>query len=295
VGLSASPATAALVEFSQPGQAARANLVATVATAAGVVGATLLGGALIQYAPWPLRLNFLVLLAVLAAILACAWFLPRPAARAAQARWRPGAVAVPRGLLRVFATAATAVTAAYAHGAVMLSLGAQIGRDLIGSTNALVTGAVIAVFAAAVAAAALVARRLAGHAAVISGGVFSALGMALLVMSATHHALVLFLLSAVTAGAGYSLQFLGGLTLINAHAPARHRAGTISAVYLIGYLLMGAIALGLGVAATAWGLARAVEIGAPILGVLALAGTALALPGRRRAARQGVRPVTAES
>ena len=119
--------------------------------------------------------------------------------------------------------------------------------------------------------------------AVISGGVLSALGMALLVTAATRHGLALFLVSAVTAGAGYSLQFLGGLTLINAHAPEHHRAGTLSAVYLVGYLLMGAIALGLGVAATAWGLARAVEIGAPILGVLALAGAALALPSRRRA------------
>jgi MFS family permease len=295
VGLSSSPATAALVEFSPAGQTARANLVATVATAVGVVGATLLGGALIQYAPWPLHLNFLVLLAVLLAIFAFAWFLPRHAPRDTQARWRPGAVVVPRGLLRVFATAATAVTAAYAHGAVVLSLGAQIGRDLIGSTNALVTGAVIAVFATAVAAAALVARRLSGASAVISGGVFSALGMALLVMSATRHALALFLVSAVTAGVGYSLQFLGGLTLINAHAPAHHRAGTISAVYLIGYLLMGTIALGLGVAATAWGLARAVEIGAPILGVLALAGAALALPARRGPSGRGVRPMTAET
>jgi MFS family permease len=283
VGLSSSPATAALVEFGAPGQAARASTVATVATAAGVMGATLLGGALIQYAPWPLHLNFLVLLAVLVVIFGFAWFLPRPTPGDAQARWRPGAVVVPRSILRVFATAATAVTAAYAHGAVMLSLGAQIGRDLIGSSNVLVTGAVIALFATAVAAAALVAKRLPGNTAVISGGVLSALGMALLVTAATRHGLALFLVSAVTAGAGYSLQFLGGLTLINAHAPEHHRAGTLSAVYLVGYLLMGAIALGLGVAATAWGLARAVEIGAPILGVLALAGAALALPSRRRA------------
>jgi MFS family permease len=295
VGLSAGPATAALVEFSLPGQAARANAVATIATAVGVVAATLLGGALIQYAPWPLHLNFLVLLAVLAAIFAAAWFLPRPAPQARTGRWRPGAIAVPRGLRRVFATAATAVTAAYAHGAVVLSLGAQIGRDLIGSANALVTGGVIALFATAVGAAALGARRLPGSTAVVSGGLLSALGMGLLVLSATRHDLALFLASAIAAGLGYSLQFLGGLTLINAHAPAHHRAGAISAVYLLGYLLMGAIALGLGVAATAWGLARAVEIGAPILAGLALAATALALPPRRGRGRRGTRPVAAET
>ena len=63
VGLSAGPSTAALVEFSRPGEAGRANVVATAATAFGVGMATLLGGALIQYAPWPLHLNFLVLAA----------------------------------------------------------------------------------------------------------------------------------------------------------------------------------------------------------------------------------------
>jgi predicted MFS family arabinose efflux permease len=295
VGLSSSPATAALVEFSPAGQSARANTVATIATAVGVVAATLLGGALIQYAPWPLHLNFLVLLAVLATIFAFAWFLPRPAAADGQARWRPGAVAVPRGIRRVFATAATAVTAAYAQGAVTLSLGAQIGRDLIGSSNALVTGTVIALFATTVAGAAFAARRLPGPAAIASGGVASAAGMGLLMLSASHHDLGLFLASAVAAGAGYSLQFLGGLTLINAHAPAHHRAGTLSAVYLVGYLLMGAIALALGIAATARGLAAAVDLGSLLIAAMALAGAALALRGHGARPAQGARPIGAET
>jgi len=295
VGLSAGPAAAALVEFSRPGEAARANVVATVATALGVVAATLLGGALIQYAPWPLHLNFLVLLVVLAGLFAAAWFLPRPAPGAPTTRWRPGTITVPRGLWRVFATAATAITAAYAQGAIVLSLGAQIGRDLIGSANALVTGGVIAVFATAVCAAALAGKRLPGPNAIVSGGLLSALGMGLLVLSALRHDLALFFVAAVAAGTGYSLQFLGGLTLVNAHAPAENRAGAISAAYLVGYLLMGAIAVSLGMAATAWGLARALEIGAPILAVLALAGAALALPPRRRSREPGPRTLGTEA
>jgi MFS family permease len=281
VGLSTSPATAALVEFGVPGQPARANVVATAATAFGLGMATLLGGALIQYAPWPLHLNFIALFGVLAGVLAFAWRLPRPTAleAAAAPRWRPGALVVPRAIARVFATAATAVTAGYAVGALMLSLGSQIARDLIGSNNALVNGAVLALFALVTGTTALFAKRLSGRLAIQLGGLTTAAALALLLLAASLHALLPFLLASALSGAGYSLLFLGGLTLINAHAPAHHRAGTLSAIYLIGYLLMGAIALSLGVVATHWGLRLAIEIGASGIALLALAAAALALAG----------------
>ncbi len=287
VGLSASPGTAALVEFSAPGQQARANVIATAATAFGLGMATLLGGALIQYAPWPLRLNFIVLFGVLAAVFGFAWFLPRPTAseRATAPRWQPGTLAVPRSIARVFATSATAVTAGYVLGALMLSLGSQIARDLIGSSNTLVQGAVLALFAVVTGATALLAKRLPGALSVRLGGVTTTVALALLLLAASTHGLPAFLVASALSGAGYSLLFLGGLTLINAHAPVHHRAGTISAIYLIGYLLMGATALTLGAIATRWGLRAAIDIGAPGIAALALAATALALPaGVRRVA-----------
>ena len=289
VGLSASPATAALVEFSAPGQQARANVVATAATAFGLGMATLAGGALIQYAPWPLHLNFIALFAVLAGVLAAAWFLPRPGAaeRVAAPRWRPGTLTVPRSIARVFATAATAVTAGYVLGALMLSLGSQVARDLIGSGNALVQGAVLALFALVTGVTAVFAKRLPGALAVQLGGATTAAALALLLVAAFRHALLPFLLASGLAGAGYSLLFLGGLTLVNAHAPPAHRAGTLSTIYLIGYLAMGATALALGAVATRWGLRVAIEIGAPGIAALALAAAALAWP---RAARRAGRP-----
>ena len=280
VGLSASPGTAALVEFSAPGQQARANVVATAATAFGMGMALLAGGALIQYAPWPLRLNFIVLFGVLAAVFAFAWFLPRPTAaeRANAAAWRPGSLAVPRAIARVFATATAAVTAGYVLGALMLSLGGQIARDLIGSGNALVNGAVLALFAAATGATAVFARRLPGARAVQWGGLVAAAALALLLLAAAERALLPFLLASTLSGAGYSLLFLGGLTLVNAHAPPAHRAGTLSTIYLVGYLAMGATALSLGVVATHLGLRLALEIGASGIAAVALAAAASALP-----------------
>ena len=299
VGLSTSPATAALVEFSAPGQQARANVVATAATAFGLGMATLSGGALIQYAPWPLRLNFIVLFVVLAAVLAAAWFLPRPDAgdRAAAPRWRPGTLSVPRSIARVFATAATAVTAGYVLGALMLSLGSQIARDLIGSSNALVHGAVLALFAVATGVTAVFAKRLPGGRAVGLGGLTTATALALLLVAASRHALTPFLVASGLSGVGYSLLFLGGLTLINAHASPQHRAGALSAIYLIGYLLMGTTALTLGAIATRWGLGLAIEIGASGIAALALAAAALALPtaARREAGPAPRRQVGSET
>src|SRR5260370_19371959 len=77
VGLTAGPSTAAMVEFSGQGAAKRAATITTAAQAVGFAAALLLGGALIQYAPLPTRLNFWVLSAVLAALFPPPCFLPR--------------------------------------------------------------------------------------------------------------------------------------------------------------------------------------------------------------------------
>ena len=76
VGLTAGPSTAAVVEFTSKGRS-RAALITTVAQAAGFAAALLLGGVLIQYAPWPTRLSFWVLAALLVALITATWFLPR--------------------------------------------------------------------------------------------------------------------------------------------------------------------------------------------------------------------------
>ncbi len=289
VGLSAGPSTAALVEFGGAGQQERANVVATAATAFGLGMATLAGGALIQYAPWPLHLNFVVLSAVLAVLLVACWFLPRPATRPTLAGWRPGTVAVPRALVPVFVTSATAVTAGYVQGALLLSLGTQIARDLIGSHNALVNGASLTVFALVTAGTALVARRLPGAFAIALGGAVAIVGLGSLMLAAQERSLPIYFGASALAGAGYSLLFLGGLTLINAHAPPHHRGGTLSAIYLVGYLLMGAIALSLGVVATHRGLMAALGIGVAGIGAISGLAALLALAGVVRVAGRPAR------
>ncbi len=235
-----------------------------------------LAGGLIEYAPYPTHLNFWVLFVVLAALFCAAWFLPRHAPRQASTRWRPGAIRVPRQMAKIFIASAIAMTAAYAHGVTMLALGAQIARDLVGSDNALANGAAIASFAIVTGVVAVLAKAIPSKTNIILGGVASAVGMALLMLSAKQHSLPIFLAAGVAAGVGYSLLFSGGLGLINANAPASHRAGTLSAIYLVAFLTMGVFALALGAAATAWGLDAAIDLGSPAIALLGIAASVLA-------------------
>jgi predicted MFS family arabinose efflux permease len=290
VGLSLSPASAAMVEFSAAGKKAQASSLTTASTAVGLILATLVGGSLIEYAPLPTHLNFWVLSAVVAGVLLTAWFLPRHTAVEANGRWRPRPLSIPRGLRSTFAKSALAVTGAYGLGAIVLSLGADIGQELIGSDNSLVNGAVIAINAAAIAITAIAARKLRGTTDIAIGGATATIGMAIMVLSSVQHSLPLFIVSAVVTGVGYSLLFLGGLSVINADAPAHHRAGTLSGVYLFAYLFQGLIALSLGAVATASGLGFALDIGALIVAVLGIGSIVLAMVLPRGAT--GIAPQT---
>ncbi len=277
VGLSLSPASAAMVDFSRPGQVARASSVTTAATATGLALATLVGGALVQYAPYPLHLDYWVLAVIVAGVLVLAWFLPRHLANEDAKPWRPRGLTVPRGLRGTFATAVLAVSAAYALGSVVLAMGAQIARQLVGSTNVLVTGALLSVSAVVIGVVAVVSRRVPARWLIASGTVASIAGLGLLTLAATAHSLPLFFAGMVLGGAGYSFNFLGGLTLVNTHAPATHRAGMLSSVFVVAYLVQGATALLLGAAATSSGLAFALDVGTPAIALVCVGALVLAL------------------
>jgi predicted MFS family arabinose efflux permease len=295
VGLALSPAGAALLEYG--GNQSRASSANTVAVAIGLSLATVVGGGLLQYAPWPRALTFWVLLAAATAVAVLALFLPRRQPEDTPTeRWRPRPIQVPRELRGMVATAALAITSTFALGAVLISLGAQLVKDVLHTDNALVAGLVLAIGAAGSGGISIAARRMPVRRAVAVGALFSALATGLLVLSATLSSLPLFVVASVAFGVSSGLLFLGGLGLVNRHAPARHRAGTLSVVYLVAYVGQGITAVGLGLLTTALGLRAALDIVGPVLIAVALATTATALlVGRSGAegseAGVGVQPV----
>ena len=115
------------------------------------------------------------------------------------------------------------------------------------------------------------------------GGTASTIGLVLLILSARYPALPLFLASSVVSGMGYSLLFMGGLNLMSANVSAPHRGATLSALYLVAYLVMGLTALSVGAAATAgFAAGGATGLGGAAAAALALA-SAFAFSSARRA------------
>ena len=277
VGLSAGPSAAALVEFSKPGDEQKASAITTLSQVSGLICAALIGGFLIQYAPLPTRLNFVVLLVVLAAVFAATWFLPRHTSAEAPGRWRMKPIVIPRELRKIFAASTVAVTASYAMGTINLSLGAQIAHDVIGSQNVLVNGATIALFALAGGIVAIPGRKLRSGTAILIGGTSSVLSVGLLVFAAGQHSLGLFTMSLVLGGIAYSLLFAGGLGLLNSNAPAHHRGGTLSALFLVAYLGQGIAALLLGEIATVDGLKFAVDVASAMVAGLSFCAMLLSV------------------
>ncbi|KQO97010.1 MFS transporter [Leifsonia sp. Leaf264] len=280
VGLSLSPATAAMVEFGGRDGARRASSATTAATATGLALATLVGGALVQYAPAPMHLSFWVLTAVIVVVAVAAYLLPRHVRDDSQ-RWQPRLPRMPLGERPSFIAGTLGISAAYAMGAIFLALGAQIARDLVRSDNAFVDGAIISLSAVAIGVVAVLSRPLRPRLAVTWGPVFATAGLGLLIVAGLAHSLPAFIVASLVAGAGYSLMFSGGLGLVTASAPAHHRAGVISAAYVIGYLVQAVAALGLGVLATSVGLQAALEIGAPIILLIGVASLVVANTQRR--------------
>ncbi|HAQ82622.1 MFS transporter [Bradyrhizobium viridifuturi] len=266
VGLASGASTAAILEFSPSGDPERAASATNMAQALGFATALLLGGALIQYAPYPLRLDFVVLALVIATLITAVWFLPRHVG--SRKPWSLRMPHVPASIRKEFCVAAIGAATAFTSGAVLLSLGGQVAHDLVGSANELMNGAVLASFAVVSAAVTGVARKLPPRLAFFLGSIAAVLAVLFLWLATNVHSLPALLVSTSLAGISYALLFLGALTLLNAVSPADGRGGVLSAFYLVGYLCMGFCALALGLVARASGLATAVAVASVVLASL---------------------------
>jgi predicted MFS family arabinose efflux permease len=291
VGLSVGPSSAAILEFSSDQSAKRAASVTMTAQAGGFAAALLVGGALTEYGPWPTRLCFCVLAVLLAALTIAMWFLPgrMTGVVVVKGGWRPRTPFVPKDMRRTFVTASAAIMAAYTFGVLVLSLGGQVEHDLIGSSNALLNGAVMALFPIVLGPVGIVAKWLSSRSALSIGSVASVLAMGLLALAVARRDLPIYFVATAIAGAAYSLLFVGGLGLINTAGSPHHRGSVFSALYLVGYLSMGALALVLGVVATIWGLGLAVNLGAAAIAmtsVATLVRAATTLKGESRGQQQ---------
>ncbi|MCP2265501.1 MFS transporter [Promicromonospora thailandica] len=280
VGLAMSAASAAVVESFPDGARRSAGTVTTASTSGGLVLAMVVGGTLAQLAPLPLVLTYVVL--AVATVVTLALVLLTPHSRGTTRDLRPRLPRFARGTGRHVVIAALAVVVAYSVGAVFMALGAQMARQLTGTTSLLVIGLLLGLSSAVIGVTALVLARVDPSVSVAVGAAVSLAGLALMVVTGRAGSLGVFVAWCVVSGIGYSLTFAGGVGIVGREAPATHRAGTFSLVYLAGYFFQTVVSVGLGALATAHGLPAAIDVGAAGVGALGVGLLAAAVVDLRR-------------
>lgn len=266
-GLFTGTATAAVIEAAPPRWRTRAPAVATIANMGGLSSGPILAGVLVQYAPQPLRLAFVVHIAltVLAAIavLIVAETSPRTG------RPRLQRLSVPPQVRPIFVVAGLAAFAGFAVTGLFAAVAPAFIAEVIGIGNHALAGLMAGSVFAASAAAQIVAVRIPPRRAVAMGCIILIVGMAVLAAALHFSSLPALVAAALVSGFGQGISFSRGLAAVAEGTPAEARAAVNSAYFVVAYVAISIPVIGAGLAAQAWGLRTGGALFALAVGVLA--------------------------
>ncbi|MFF4212428.1 MFS transporter [Streptomyces sp. NPDC001796] len=246
-GLFSGTGTAAVLELAPAERRARAALAATAANMGGLGFGPLFSGLLAQYAPWPLKLPFLVHLVLLGLSAAVTCLLPETA-RPSSPRLplRPQGMSVPPEVRGVFAPCALAAFAGFS----LLGLFTAVAPDFLVRTlsehNLAVVGAVVFCVFCASTGGQLLMGWVGVRKALPWGCLVLVAGLLLVGASLLLASLPLLLLGAVTGGVGQGMAFRAGLTEVGSAAPDARRGATISAFFVVAYVGISLPVVGIG-------------------------------------------------
>ncbi|MYW04947.1 MFS transporter [Streptomyces sp. SID3343] len=282
IGAGSGAASAALRETEPSDNRTRAAIAASAAMVGGSAVGPVLAGVLVQYAPAPRHLSYLVYLVLLGigAVALSALHEPRPTQT-----WKPQRPGVPAHMRVPFAIAGATAFLVWAVTALFLALIPSFVAGVLHTPNTAVSGAVVTAMLAGSALVQLCGRSWPALRVQITGLVVVVAGLAVLNAAGYRASVTLLLVAAVVAGVGQGMAFLGAMKEVNLNAPPARLAEVISGFYVVVYLGVGVPIIGVGVLATHVGLLTAVREFSLAVGVIGIALAAvLALYARRRTA-----------
>jgi MFS family permease len=257
-GLFSGAATAAVMELAAPAQRGRAALAATAANMGGLGCGPMLSGLLAQYGSHPLRLPYLVDLALVAISVAITLMLPETVTRPVpRPPLRPQGMVVPPEVRGVFVPAALAAFAGFSVLGLFTAVAPSFISQYLDVDNLAVSGAVVlSVFLASTVGQFLMVRVGAARALPL-GCLILVVGLVLIGCSLLTESLALLVVGAVVSGVGQGMAFRGAVTTVSAVAPAEQRGATISALFVAAYVGISVPVVGIGAVAVALGLRSA--------------------------------------
>src|SRR3954471_895295 len=269
-GLALGAASAALLDLHPRRDPAGVGLTNGVVSAGGMGLGVLLASALVQFAPAPRVLPYVTLAVLFAIALAGAWLMPEPVAERSRPRLTLQKPSTPPAVPRPFLLAGLGVIASWSVGGLFLSLGPSLSATMFQTDNHFVTGLGVFALAGSGAAAQLIFGRSAAWAGAAYGSLALAAGMLLIVLSAASDSAALYWAGAGGGGGGFGVAFLGGLRALSAAIPPEHRAGVMSAFYIVAYAAISVPAILAGSVVSAWGLESTFEVFGSVIAALAL-------------------------
>lgn len=280
-GVFTGTATAAVIESAPERSSGWAAAVATVANIGGLGTGPVLAGVLVQYAPHPLHLSFIVHIVLAALAGVAVLVVPETSPRAG--RLSAQRLSVPAEVRSVFTVASLAGFAGFAVTGLFAAVAPSFVVDVVGIDNHALAGAIAGSIFLASAATQVVVNRMAAQRAVATGCAILIVGMVILAVALQLSSLAGLVAAAVVSGVGQGMTFSRGLTAVSESTPADRRAEVNSTYFVIVYVAISLPVIGEGLAAQEWGLRTAGVSFAVAVGVLAgvcLAATAAyRLPG----------------
>jgi MFS family permease len=270
-GLAAGAATAWIAElYTGRGNGAAARIAAS-ANFFGCAAGPLFGGLLAQFAPWPLRLPYLVYLVLLSAVAVAVLFVPETVTnpkRFGEASLRPR-LGVPRPIRLQFVSPAVSGFATFSLIGFYAALIPNLLGESLHQSAPTVAGAIVCEVFGVAAVTILSTAWLGSQAAMFSALALLVPAAWLLVAAELARSLPLLLFAAALCGVAGGLGYRGSLEVINRIAPADQRSEVVSS-YLIALFAGNSVpVIGIGVLSAMAGALTAHVTFAAVITVLA--------------------------
>jgi MFS family permease len=257
----------------QPSDGSRlGSLVGAAAPTFGLGLGSVVSGLLLQYCPYPTRLIFAILTALLAVLALAFLTLPEIGDRipGAMAALRPE-IAVPSRARRAFVGAIPPLLATWALGGLYLSLGGSLLLGEFKQMNEGLIGALLALLFVVASVTAWLLHDVTPPTLIRLGGAALIVGAVLLLLAVAFSSVALFTVSALVSGAGFGPANLGAFRSVSQLAEEHERPALLSAVLVVSYLGFSLPALAAGLLIVQVGLRSTTYAYGGFLAVVALA------------------------
>jgi MFS family permease len=215
----------------------RGTLANGIASLGGFALGALGSSVLVEYAPAPTRVVYIVLLAMFLTQSLGVTFMAEtsPSRPGALASLRPN-VKLPRPALWPFVVAVPILIATWGLSGFYASLGPALVKLVTGSKSIVAVSLATPVYCSVAAAAVVLVRNFSPSKAIRGGSAAMLLGVTVTLLGITGSSSALFFLGTAVAGAGFGSSFQGVLRTVLPCAEANERAGLLSAIYIVAYL-----------------------------------------------------------